>query len=94
MTRRQRSVDVVVVGAGPAGLAAARGLADHGAGVVEVLEREAVAGGVPRHCHHRGFGRWGVTGPQYAARAVEAALGSGARVRTGITATGWAGPLT
>ncbi|WP_432166390.1 NAD(P)/FAD-dependent oxidoreductase [Streptomyces sp. bgisy031] len=94
MTRRRRNVDVVVVGAGPAGLAVARGLADHGVGVVEVLEREEVAGGVPRHCHHRGFGRWGVSGPQYAARSVEAALGSGARVRTGVTATGWAGPLT
>ncbi|MFH8733495.1 MULTISPECIES: NAD(P)/FAD-dependent oxidoreductase [unclassified Streptomyces] len=94
MTRRQRSVDVVVVGAGPAGLAVARSLAEGGVGVVEILEREAVAGGVPRHCHHRGFGRWGVTGPQYAARTVEAALGSGARVRAGVTATGWAGPLT
>ncbi|MGW6400611.1 NAD(P)/FAD-dependent oxidoreductase [Streptomyces sp. NPDC055134] len=94
MTRRQRSVDVIVVGAGPAGLAVARSLAECGVGVVEALERETVAGGVPRHCHHRGFGRWGVTGPQYAARTVEAALGSGACVRTGVTATGWAGPLT
>lgn len=91
--RRQRSVDVLVVGAGPAGLAAASGLATSGVATVEVLEREARAGGVPRHCGHRGFGRWGVTGPQYAENLVEAALGAGAAVRTGVTATGWAGPL-
>ncbi|MGW0906205.1 FAD-dependent oxidoreductase [Streptomyces sp. NPDC002853] len=92
--RRQRSVDVLVVGAGPAGLAAAARLAAAGAGTVEVLEREARAGGVPRHCHHGGFGRWGMTGPQYAELLVEAALGAGAAVRTGVSATGWAGPLT
>ncbi|WP_425575052.1 FAD-dependent oxidoreductase [Streptomyces durmitorensis] len=91
--RRQRSVDVLVVGAGPAGLAAAARLAASGAGTVEVLERDARAGGVPRHCHHGGFGRWGVTGPQYAESLVEAALGGGAAVRTGVSATGWAGPL-
>lgn len=92
--RRQRQVDVLVVGAGPAGLAAATRLAASGAGTVEVLEREARAGGVPRHCHHGGFGRWGVTGPQYAESLVEAALGAGAAVRTGVSATGWAGPLS
>ncbi|MEV6751289.1 FAD-dependent oxidoreductase [Streptomyces sp. NPDC051214] len=92
--RRQRSVDVLVVGAGPAGLAAAARLAASGAGTVEVLEREARAGGVPRHCHHGGFGRWGVTGPRYAESLVEAALGAGAAVRTGVSATGWAGPLS
>lgn len=92
--RRQRSVDVLVVGAGPAGLAAAARLAASRAGTVEVLEREARAGGVPRHCHHGGFGRWGVTGPRYAESLVEAALGAGAAVRTGVSATGWAGPLS
>ncbi|MGW5733558.1 MULTISPECIES: NAD(P)/FAD-dependent oxidoreductase [Streptomyces] len=92
--RRQRNVDVLVVGAGPAGLTAAARLAASGAGTVEVLEREARAGGVPRHCHRGGFGRWGVTGPQYAERLVEAALGAGAAVRTGVSAIGWAGPLS
>lgn len=90
--RRQRTVDVLVVGAGPAGLAAASGLAMSGEATVEVLEREARAGGVPRHCGHTGFGRWGVTGPRYAEDLVEAALGAGAALRTGVTATGWAGP--
>ncbi|MEV0318230.1 NAD(P)/FAD-dependent oxidoreductase [Streptomyces sp. NPDC050658] len=88
--RRQRAVDVLVIGGGPAGLAAAGRLAADGVGTVEVLERETAAGGVPRHCDHRGFGRWGLTGPQFAERLVETALGAGAAVRTGVTATGWA----
>ncbi|WP_405851672.1 FAD-dependent oxidoreductase [Streptomyces sp. NBC_00090] len=93
-----RTVDVLVVGAGPAGLATAARLAAAGAGRVEVLERESAAGGVPRHCGHPGFGadRRGrpLDGPAYARRAVRAALRAGADVRTGVSATGWAGPLT
>ncbi|MET9600559.1 FAD-dependent oxidoreductase [Streptomyces sp. NPDC006459] len=94
---RDRTVDVLVVGAGPAGLALAARLATAGAGHVEVLEREQDAGGVPRHCHHGGFGgpvRPWLTGPVYARRAVRAAVTAGAHVRTGVSATGWAGPLS
>ncbi|MFJ2932659.1 FAD-dependent oxidoreductase [Streptomyces sp. NPDC087219] len=93
-----RTVDVLVVGAGPAGLAAAARLAAAGAGRVEVLEREPAAGGVPRHCARPGFGADGrgrpLDGPGYARRSVRAALRAGATVRTGVSATGWAGPLT
>ncbi|MFI8291633.1 FAD-dependent oxidoreductase [Streptomyces sp. NPDC085614] len=87
-----RGVDVLVVGAGPAGLAAAGRLAAAGAGRVEVLEREPRAGGIPRHCAHGGFGPF--DGPAYARHAVRAALRAGATIRTGVTATGWSGPLT
>lgn len=97
MTRRERTVDVLVVGAGPAGLGAAAGLAASGARV-EVLEREQSAGGIPRHCHHGGFGSRGDTGgtsgPEYARRCTTAAERAGATLRTGITVTGWAGPRT
>ncbi|MFH9728135.1 FAD-dependent oxidoreductase [Streptomyces sp. NPDC017254] len=93
-----RTVDVLVVGAGPAGLAAAARLAASGAGRVEVLERERTAGGVPRHCARPGFGADSrgrpLDGPAYARRAARAALRAGATVRTGVSATGWAGPLT
>ncbi|WMX48387.1 FAD-dependent oxidoreductase [Streptomyces roseicoloratus] len=90
--RLERAVDVLVVGGGPAGLAAAARLAAAGAGRVEVLERDRAAGGVPRHCGRGGFG--GFTGPVFARRAVRAAVRAGAAVRTGAGATGWAGPLT
>ncbi|MEU6167969.1 NAD(P)/FAD-dependent oxidoreductase [Streptomyces tanashiensis] len=93
-----RTVDVLVVGAGPAGLATAARLAAAGAGRVEVLEREAAAGGVPRHCTRPGFGADALgrplDGPAYARRAAREALRAGAVVRTGVSATGWAGPLT
>ncbi|QHC32527.1 FAD-dependent oxidoreductase [Streptomyces sp. HF10] len=88
-----RQVDVLVVGAGPAGLAAAARLAAAGAGRVEVLEREARPGGVPRYCAHGGFGTWTrpLTGPQYAHLLATAAERSGAVIRTRTTVLDWEG---
>jgi cation diffusion facilitator CzcD-associated flavoprotein CzcO len=43
------NVDVLVVGAGPAGLSAAVELRPLGAGAVLVLDREEAPGGIPRH---------------------------------------------
>ncbi|MFI1395699.1 NAD(P)/FAD-dependent oxidoreductase [Streptomyces sp. NPDC020681] len=98
MSRPERAVDVLVVGAGPAGLAAAARLAAAGAGRVEILEREQQPGGIPRHCCHGGFGRRErrrpTTGPQYARHLVDEAVRVGAELRSGVTATGWAGPRT
>lgn len=95
MTGPPRDVDVLIVGAGPAGLAAAARLAAPGVARVEVLDREQQAGGVPRHCHHGGFGTWThpLTGPAYARLLLGAAVRAGAVVRTGTTALDWAGPL-
>lgn len=96
--RRERMVEVLVVGAGPAGLAAAAELAAAGVGYVEVLDREQEAGGIPRHSHHTGYGLRDLhrvmTGPAYARHYTELAVRAGAGVRTGVTATGWSGPLT
>lgn len=94
MTRRERTVDVLVVGAGPAGLGAAAELAASGERRVEVLDREQTAGGIPRHCHHAGFGSSRTDGPEYARRCTAAATRAGATLRTGVTVTGWAGPRT
>ncbi len=85
--------DVVIVGGGPAGLAAAAALAPDLS--VVVLDREDRAGGIPRHCHHGGFGvrdlRRVLSGPAYADRLVERAIGAGADLRTQAMVTGWAG---
>ncbi|MFV0131292.1 FAD-dependent oxidoreductase [Streptomyces sp. HMX112] len=98
MNRPTRVVDVLVVGAGPAGLAAAARLAATGVGTVEVLERERHPGGALRHCPRSGFAlrepRQPVGGPALARRLAGAAVAAGAVVRTGVTATGWAGALT
>lgn len=86
--------DVLVVGAGPAGLAAAVELRRVGAGRVLAVERETEAGGVPRHTGHTGFGlrdlhRF-VGGPRYAAAWVARAAAAGVELRTATTVTGWA----
>jgi thioredoxin reductase len=88
------SPDVAIVGGGPAGLTAAAALAIRGVRTV-VLEREAHAGGIPRHSAHLGYGlrdtRTVVSGPSYARSLVARALAAGADVRTGSMVTGWAG---
>ena len=79
--------DVLVIGAGSGGLAAAKAAREHGAGSVVVLERNAYAGGILRQCIHDGFGliRYGkiLTGPEYAYKAYHEALRSGAEVLLG-----------
>ena len=66
------SVDLVIVGGGPAGMAAA--VAAHEAGLRDILiiERDEALGGILRQCIHNGFGlhRFGeeLTGPEYAYR--------------------------
>ncbi|AWN15442.1 NAD(P)/FAD-dependent oxidoreductase [Salinisphaera sp. LB1] len=78
--------DVVVIGAGPAGLAAATALRHAGVNRVLVFEREPEAGGISRHCAHppygvREYGRL-MTGPRYARRNVAAAEAAGVDIRT------------
>jgi thioredoxin reductase len=84
---------VIVVGGGPAGLAAAIELRARGVEDVLVLEREPEAGGIPRHARHQGFGlrdlRRAMSGPRYARRYAELAARAGARVVTEAMATGW-----
>jgi NADPH-dependent 2,4-dienoyl-CoA reductase/sulfur reductase-like enzyme len=78
--------DVVILGAGPAGLAAAAELAKLGISKVTVLDREAEAGGIPRHCGHAGYGirefHRLMSGPAYAKAIAEAAAAAEIRLRT------------
>lgn len=66
--------DTVVLGAGPAGLAAALAARQHGASTV-LIEREEKPGGILKQCIHDGFGliRFGekLTGPEYAQRYLD-----------------------
>ena len=84
---------LVVVGGGPAGLAAAIELRRRGLGEVVVIEREAQAGGIPRHAQHQGFGvrdlRRVLSGPAYARRYAELARAAGAELLTETMVTGW-----
>lgn len=84
--------DVLIVGGGPAGLSAARRLRQLGVGRVVVAERERIAGGVPRHCDHSGFGlrdlHKNLGGPRYAAALVSRAESCGARVWAETSVTG------
>lgn len=83
---------VAVVGGGTAGLAVATELKRLKVGKVVVLEREAEAGGIPRHCGHYPFGlrEHGrlMKGPDYARHNREAAAAAGVDIRTGTTVTG------
>ena len=62
--------DIVIIGGGPAGLSTALALSQAGVKDIVVLEREAEAGGIPRHCGHKGFAPYKnfglMTGPNLA----------------------------
>ena len=69
-----QAFDVVVIGGGPAGMAAA--MAAHKAGArVAIVEREQHLGGILRQCIHPGFGlshfKQELTGPEYAQRFID-----------------------
>lgn len=93
MKRTVVPADALIVGGGPAGLAAATELKAGGAARVVVVEREDEAGGIPRLCAHSGFGlrdlRRVLSGPAYARRWVELATARGAEIRTRSMVTGW-----
>ena len=67
--------DIVIIGGGPAGLAAAISAYDNGVKDVLILEREEKMGGILNQCIHNGFGltrfKESLSGPEYAARFVQ-----------------------
>ena len=76
--------DVIVVGGGPAGLAAALEASKNGARKVLILERNRELGGILNQCIHNGFGlhyfKEELTGPEYAGRFIEQLKGTGIEV--------------
>ncbi len=89
------NVDVLIAGAGPAGLAAAIELRRLGVSDVLVVDREIQAGGIPRHCAHTGYGIRDLhrllSGPAYAQHYRLAAGAAGVALRTSTTLTNWQG---
>lgn len=71
----KNTYDIVIIGGGPAGLAAAISAYDNGARDILILEREEKMGGILNQCIHNGFGltrfKESLSGPEYAARFVQ-----------------------
>lgn len=72
------NVDIVIIGGGPAGLAAAIAAREAGIKSILILERDSELGGILNQCIHNGFGlhtfKEELTGPEYAGRFIEKAM--------------------
>ena len=78
--------ELVVIGGGPAGLAAALAAWEQGVRDILILERDKEAGGILNQCIHNGFGlhhfKEELTGPEYAGRYIEQVRNTDIQIRT------------
>ena len=85
----KNSYDIVIIGGGPAGLAAAISAYDEGTKDILILEREDRLGGILNQCIHNGFGltrfKESLSGPEYASRFIDEVLARNIEVLTQTT---------
>ena len=78
--------DLIVVGGGPAGLAAANSAWEKGLKKILIVERDKELGGILNQCIHNGFGlhrfKEELTGPEYAGRFIDMLKSTGVEVMT------------
>ena len=83
------SYDVIIIGGGPAGLAAAISCYDNGVKDILILEREKELGGILNQCIHNGFGlarfKESLTGPEYAERFIDGVINRNIKYLTETT---------
>ncbi len=78
--------DIIIIGGGPAGLAAAREAWDAGVRSILIVERDRQLGGILNQCIHNGFGlhrfKEELTGPEYAAKYIHLLQQTGVQVKS------------
>ncbi len=82
-----KRIGVLIVGGGPAGLAAALAAKENGIDNVLILERDQELGGILNQCIHNGFGlhtfQQELTGPEYAGRFIDRVEAAGIPYKLG-----------
>ncbi len=86
-----KQYDLIVIGAGSAGIAAALKAHEEGVNSILVLEKDKEMGGILQQCIHSGFGvemfKEDLTGPEYAERYIDKMLAAGLEFRTNSLVT-------
>ena len=81
---KELNTDLLIIGAGPAGLAAALKAHEEGLQDIVVVDRDESPGGILQQCIHDGFGlqrfKRRLSGTQYAQRYIDALAGTGCRL--------------